>query len=192
MSPRNYALLVGVVASLSLLVAGCGSEGANKRLADPVTGTVMPAPARPPPPPAEAHEPDTEATIWTVLGLAKRPSEQAIGPQTGSTVSPVLWEAAHDALDFAGFSSEDSDTGLLVTQWYSPKGKPGERLRVSVFVLSRALRSDSISVSVEREEAAANGGWQETPVARDVVTSLENTILQRARQIHAERYRSTM
>ena len=57
---------------------------------------------------------------------------------------------------------------------------------------ARALRSDSLSVTVEREEAAGNGQWRETPVARDVVSGLETAILQRARQIHAERYRDTM
>jgi hypothetical protein len=83
-------------------------------------------------------------------------------------------------------------TGLLVTDWYSPQGKPNERLRVSGFVLSRALRSTSLAVTVEREARSPVGGWREAPVARDVVTGLENAILQRARQIHAERYRNTM
>ena len=188
MPARHYALLLATLATVSLLLAGCGSNR-DKQLADPITG-VMPPP--PPKPVTVEGEPDTEATLWTVLGLAKRESERSTGPQTGNEVSPVLWEAAHDALDFTRFISEDPLTGLLVTDWYSPKGKPTERLRVSVFILSRALRSDSLSVTVEREEAKANGQWQTTPVARDVVTGLENAILQRARQIHAERYRSTM
>ena len=83
-------------------------------------------------------------------------------------------------------------TGLLVTDWYSPQGKPDERLRVSVFVLSRALRSDSVTVTVERQERSPVGQWHDTPVARDVVTGLENAILRRAQQIHAEQYRETM
>ena len=95
-------------------------------------------------------------------------------------------------LHFAGISSEDPMSGLLVTKWYSPPGKPGERLRVSVFILSRALRSDSLAVTVDREVRAPAGEWRATPIARDVVAGLENAILQRARQIHAERYRSTM
>src|SRR5262245_8854110 len=130
---RNYALLALVAASLSLLVTGCGSAGKAKLAADPVTGTVMTPPPKPPTPATEEREPDTEATLWTVLGLAKRPSEQLMGPQTGVMVSPVLWEAARETLEFAGFSSEDPNTGLLVTEWYSPKGKPRERLRVSVY-----------------------------------------------------------
>lgn len=192
MSAGYYRLLFGVaaslsLASLSLTVAGCNPNWPN-------TVTPSPAPAAVPAA-GVARNTDTmntEATLWTVLGLAKPESEQQIGPQTGNTVSPILWQATQDTLQFAGFASEDPMIGLLVTNWYSPPGKPAERLRVSVFVLSRALRSDSIAVTVERQASSAVGQWNDTPVARDVVTGLENAILLRARQIHAERYRDTV
>jgi hypothetical protein len=188
MSARYYGLLLGVAASLSLLTAGCGSNRPANIAADPVTG------ATPSPPVVESTpgEPDTEATLWTVLGLAERESDRNSGLQTGATVSPVLWQATRDTLHFAGISSEDPMTGLLMTNWYSPPGKSNERLRVSVFVLSRALRSDSVAVTVERQARSPTGQWGDTPVARDVVSGLENAILLRARQIHAERYRDTV
>ena len=188
MSVCYYRLLLGVAASVSLMVAGCGSNQPPETAAQPVTGA-------PPGSPAAKGPPDpmnTDATLWTVLGLAKRESEQDPGPQTGNEVSPILWQAAEETLHFAGISSEDPITGLLVTDWYSPAGKPNERLRVSVFVLSRSLRSDAITVTVERQERSPVGPWTDTPVARDVVTGIENAILRRARQIHAEHYRNTM
>jgi Domain of unknown function (DUF3576) len=183
MSACHYRLLLGVAASVSLLTAGCSTE----RPPDPVTGAAAPQTTRQVP-----ISQDTEETLFTLLGLAKRPSEQQIGPQTGSTVSPVLWQATQETLHFAGVSSEDPMTGLFVTDWYSPPNNRAERLRVSVFVLSRALRSDSIAVNVDRQERSSDGQWHDTPVARDAVTGLENAILLRARQIHAERYRNTM
>jgi hypothetical protein len=187
MSLRHYRLLLGVAASLSLLVAGCSGRPAEVA-ADPVTGAMPAQPAAQKRP----DEPDVDATLWTVLGLAKRRSEQNVGPQTGDEVSPILWQAALDTLHFAGTSSEDPVTGVLVTKWYSPSANPAERLRVNVFILSRALRSDSVSVTVERQVRSPTGQWSDTPVARDVASGLENDILLRARQIHAERYRSTM
>jgi Domain of unknown function (DUF3576) len=180
-----YRLLPVFAASLSLLTAGCGSDPVAK--ADPATGNVAQAP-----PKTEPEGMDTEATIFTVLGLAKRESERSIGPQTGNEVSPVLWEAAHESLDFAGISSDDPMTGLLMTDWYSPPGKPNQKLRISVFILSRALRSDSVAVTIERQERSPSGEWKPTPVARDTVAELENAILQRARHLHAERYRNNM
>jgi hypothetical protein len=188
MSAGYYRLLFGVAASVSLILAGCGSDRSAKIAADPATGATPGVPVAENP----AAQLDTEATLWTVLGLAKRESELNVGPQTGNAVSPILWQATQDTLHFAGFAAADPMTGLLVTNWYSPPGKPDERLRVSVFILSRALRSDSVAVTVERQARSPVGEWRGTPVARDVVTGLENAILQRARQIHAERYRDTM
>lgn len=193
MSVRHYRPLLGLAASISLflpgllpaLLAGCGSDsGAGL---DPVTG------ARPTQPAAvtAAAQDDSDQTIFTLLGLAKRESQRNIGPITGTGVSPVLWEAVHDALRFAGISSEDPMTGLLITKWYSPPGNPSERLKVTAFITSRALRSDSLAVSVKRQ-VNSNGQWQDAPVASDVATGLQNDILLRARQIHAERYRANM
>ena len=135
---------------------------------------------------AAANEPeeiDTEANILTVLGLAEKESVKQPGPQTGRTVSPILWQAAHDTLDFVKYASEDPLTGSIVTDWYSPPGKPSERFRVNVFILSRALRSDSLTVTVDRQELSATGQWAETTIARQVETDLENAILTRARQL---------
>jgi hypothetical protein len=190
MSARYYGLLLGVAASLSLLTAGCGGADRTRQAMDPVTGRM---PSVPTAQQAAKRDPDnTDATLWTVLGLARRQSEREIGPQTGEAVSPVLWVAARETLDFAGTASEDPMTGLLVTNWYSPAAKPNEQLRVSVFILSRALRSDSVTVTVERQVRSPGGPWSDAPVSRDVVTGLETAILLRARQIHAERYRSSV
>jgi hypothetical protein len=176
-----------IVALAVLLTAGCGSEP-PREARDPVTGR-LPTPAVNQTPIDDPQR--TDETIWTVLGLSRRDAERNLGPQTGNTVSPVLWEAARDALGFAGFASEDPFTGLLVTEWYSPPAKPNDRLRVSVFILSRALRSDSLSVTIDRQERGRDGQWRDAPVAAETVTDLETAILLRARQIHAERYRST-
>jgi len=191
MSVPYYRLLRAAAASLSLLAigltAGCGSEP-PREARDPITGRL------PAPPVTQAAIDDpqhTDETIFTVLGLAKRDSERNIGPLTGNAVSPVVWEAARDTLGFAGFASEDPMTGLLVTNWYSPPAKPNERLRISAFILSRALRSDSLSVTIDRQVQARTGQWSDAPVSSDTVSELETAILLRARQIHAERYRST-
>lgn len=189
--PAHYNRLpFAVCASLSLLLAGFVGGCADRSppaAADQVTGAnpqhVVARQVR-----SEAD--DTDETLWTWLGITKRPSVQT-GPQTGSTVSPVLWEAVRDTLKFAGVGAEDPETGLLVTKWYSPPGKPDERLRVTAFIMSRALRSDSLAVTVERQVRGTDGTWQKTPVAREVGDKLDSDILLRARQIHAEHYRKT-
>jgi hypothetical protein len=189
MSVRYYGLLLGLAASLSFGLAGCGGDHATSGQGGP-PDTLAPADQHVAAVKAEDDDPlGTDQTLWTWLGLAKRESEKHKGPQTGSLVSPVLWQAAHEALQFAGISSDDPVTGLLVTKWYSPPGKPDERLRVSVFILSRALRSDSVAVTVERQTLAPDGSWKKAPVAREVSDGIDFDILTQAQRIHAEQYR---
>ena len=172
-----YRLSVVFATSLSLALAACTATQSSD---PPNVASAQQAST------SEPSELDTEATIWTVLGLAKKESDKQIGPQTGSTVSPILWQAALDTLNFVSFASEDPLAGSLVTDWYSPRGKPNERYRVNVFILARPLRSDPLALTVTREARLGDGNWIETTVARQVETDLETAILNRARQLKRE------
>ena len=55
-----------------------------------------------------------------------------------------------------------------------------------MFILARSLRSDALAVTVTRQARQGNGDWQETTIARQVETDLENAILNRARQLKRE------
>lgn len=184
MSVAHYRLWAAFAASLSLLFAACSSTPPPARTAaaagaggsPQIAANVKAAADKP-------DEIDTEATIWTVLGLAKKPSQHEPGPHTGNTVSPILWQAALDTLNFVKFSTEDPLTGELVTEWYSPPDKPDERYKIDVFVLARTVRSDAVAVTVTRQERAPTGEWKETTVARKVEDDLETAILRRAGEL---------
>ena len=173
----HYRLPAAFAASLSLALAACAETQSS---APPAAGSAQQVST------SEPSEIDTEASIWTILGLAKKESQRQIGPQTGSTVSPILWQAALDTLNFVTFASQDPLTGSLVTDWYSPPDKPSERYKINVFVLARTLRSDALAVTITREARLGDGNWIETTIARQVETDLENAILQRARQLKRE------
>ena len=186
MPAAHYRLSAALAASLSLLIAACGLEpvgwsdqpnAANTQQEQPNATNTQQAST------AEPSEIDTEASIWTVLGLAKKESQHNPGPQTGATVSPILWQAALDTLNFVKFASEDPVAGSLVTDWYSPPNKPNERYKINVFILSRTLHSDSLAVTVSRQALLGDGNWLETTIARKVETDLENAILERAGQL---------
>ena len=182
MSATHYRASFALAASLSLALAACvasppAEQAGQPAGAQPAAAETQKAAS------SEPEEIDTEATIWTVLGLAKKESVKDPGPQTGRTVSPILWQAAHDTLDFVKYASEDPLTGSIVTDWYSPPGNLNVRYRVNVFILSRALHSDSLTVTVDRQQRSADGQWAETTIARQVETDLENAILSRARQL---------
>jgi len=179
MSAAHYRLSAAFAASLSLAVAACAANQPSEQ-SQPGAANAQQAST------SEPAEMDTEATIWTLLGLSKKESERYRGPQTGNTVSPVLWQAALDTLDFAKFASEDPLAGSLVTDWYSPAGKPNERYKVNVFILARSLRSDAVTVTVTRQARLGDGNWIETTIERKVETDLETAILNRARQLKRE------
>lgn len=190
MRSRYYRLPWLFAASL-LPLAGCGSDPAPNQtmLADTTkvaVNTQKPVKTEP------QEGMDTEGNLFSLLGFAKKPSEQPTGPQVGADVSPSLWLAAHDALNFVKVAAEDPMTGMLVTEWYSPASNPNERLRVSVFILSYALRTDSLALTVDREVRGPDGQWTPSTVDRKTVEDLDNAILLRARQIHAETYRNTV
>jgi hypothetical protein len=178
MTGTHYRASAALAASLSLVLAACAaSPPAEQARVQPGAAETQKSAS------SEPEGIDTEATILTVLGLAKKESVKDPGPQTGRTVSPVLWQAAHDTLNFVKYASEDPLTGSIVTDWYSPPGNPNLRYRVNVFILSRALHSDSLTVTVDRQQRGGDGQWAETTIARQVETDLENAILSRARQL---------
>ncbi len=188
MSTTHYRLSTAVAASVSLMLAACGSSPPAHQASTPPGSAGLPSDAANIKT-ASADTPgemDTEATIWTVLGLAKKPSEHQPGPHTGNTVSPILWQAALDTLGFAKFSTQDPLTGELVTEWYSPKDKPNERYKIDVFVLARTVRSDAVAVTIDRQERTATGDWSKTTIARQVEDDLETAILRRAGQLKRE------
>src|SRR5260370_24880521 len=93
MSARYKRLLCGVAASLSLILAGCGSDWPGTVRTVPVAAPAQAA-TTPKPAPQSAGGIDTDATLLTVLGLAKPESEQAVRPHTRNAVNPILLPAA--------------------------------------------------------------------------------------------------
>jgi len=185
--PVHYRLVLGLAASLSLALGACT---ATKTAQSDAVAAQLPQPDAQQEASADSDSGmDTETTFWQLIGVAKKPSKIP-GPETGPGVSPVLWQATLDTLNFVEMDSQDPITGLIVTKWYSPKDKPNERLRVTVFIKSRALRSDSLFVTVERQTRGADGQWKDAPVGTDVANNLENDILEEARQIHIAHIRA--
>ena len=110
-------------------------------------------------------------------------SEQGGGGGGGGIgVNSFLWRASLDTMSFMPLTSADPFGGVIITDWYTPPQTPGERFKVTTFILDRSLRADGIRVSVFRQTQHANG-WIDAPVGETMASDLENTILTRARQL---------
>lgn len=121
----------------------------------------------------------------SITGCHKRDRARAdIAPARIATigVNSWLWRAALETLAFMPITEVDSNGGVIVTDWYANPRAPGERVKVSVFILDTELRADAIRVATQRQ-TASGGQWIDAPVQAGTVQRLEETILGRARDM---------
>lgn len=115
------------------------------------------------------------------LGLFKDgvPEENTGG---GLPVNKYLWRASLETLSFMPLASADPFGGVILTDWYQPEGKQGERLKTQVFINSSALKASSIKARVFRQ-VKEDGNWIDRDVADKTNRAMEDAILKKARQI---------
>jgi hypothetical protein len=159
-----------------LMLAGCAGEVTYE---EPTYGRT------------EAHNKqilNNSGSVFDGMGLPLvGRNDQKEGPGGGGIgVNSFLWRATLDTVSFMPLASADPFGGVIITDWYSPPESPGERFKMTVFILDRQLRADGLKVSVFRQQASGRGDWQDVAVAQETATDLENAILTRARQLRAD------
>jgi hypothetical protein len=97
-------------------------------------------------------------------------------------VNSYLWHATLDTLAFMPLSSADPFGGVVITDWYVAPNAPDERLKVTIYILDRALRADGLKVVVFRQTRSA-GNWSDAQPSPDTAHKLEDAILTRAREL---------
>ncbi len=101
----------------------------------------------------------------------------------GIGVNSFLWRASLDTVAFMPLNSADPFGGVIITDWYSPQETPGERFKMTIYILDRRLRADGIKVAVFRQLRTRANGWTDSTVNSQTAIDLENAILTRARQM---------
>lgn len=99
-------------------------------------------------------------------------------------VNALLWRAALDITSFVPLDDVDTFGGTIVTEWYSLPDRPDERIKLTIFVVGRELRSDAISARVYVQKRVG-GEWSQAGRDSDLEIKIENLILTRAREIRA-------
>ncbi len=124
----------------------------------------------------------------SLFGEPKRDDAQQGGGGLG--VNSFLWRASLDTLAFMPIASADPFGGVILTDWYAPSDTPNERFKVNVYILDRQLRADALKVSVFRQQRDNGGTWHDTTVGATTATTMEDTILTRARQLRIAQTRN--
>ncbi|HWC64333.1 MAG TPA: DUF3576 domain-containing protein [Rhizomicrobium sp.] len=98
-------------------------------------------------------------------------------------VNSFLWHATLDTLAFMPLQSADPFGGVVITDWYVAQNAPNDRLKVTIYIMDRALRADGLKVVVFRQTRGANGVWSDAQPSPDTAHRLEDAILTRAREL---------
>jgi len=172
----NVSAFLGLLAIASL--SACGSDLA--------TESAFPETSR-----GQVYtdgKPDKEQTLFGeggLLGSEKKLNDGQGGGGIG--VNGYLWRASLDTLSFMPLSSADPFGGVIITDWYTPVESPGERFKVTVYILDRRLRADGIRVSAFKQNLDTTNNWIPVQLTPKTVTNLENAILRRARELRIAR-----
>jgi hypothetical protein len=75
--------------------------------------------------------------------------------------------------------------GVVLSDWYSPPSSPNERMKVTIYIMDRALRADGLKVKVFRQ-VRDGADWQYAHANPDLGRKIEDAILTRARQLRLD------
>ena len=109
------------------------------------------------------------------------------GDDGGLPVNAILWRAALEITALRPIADVDTFGGTIITDWYSLPDNSNERIKLTVFVVDRELRSDAIRVIVHvQTRSGTDGNWSTSFRDEEFGRRLEDLILNRAREIRAE------
>ncbi len=169
--------VIPLLVLVTLALAGCGDIKKEASYPDPTEGTDK-----------TTYSNQKRDTIWgegRTLGdkLWGSDDEEKDAGGSGIGVNSFLWRASLDTVSFMPMASADPFGGVILTDWYENPATPGERFKLSVYILDKQLRADGVRVSVFKQSQTAKAGWKDAAVTDDMATNIENAILTRAREL---------
>ena len=140
------------------------------------------------------------ADINDIIYLPRQKEERAIAERRGGSfvrdlfgsstktksslnqlsINPHLWKASLDILSSTmPLASVDSNSGIIISDWYNVKNKNNERVKISVLINSEELRADGVKVSIFRQ-ILKSSSWTNVAVNPDIIVKLERKIIKKA------------
>lgn len=162
----------------ALIVSGCGG---SQKPADPVGPRTGPT-SQYDPQRSESLFGEEGASLTALTGLLTG-NRDTPGQSDAIPVNKYLWRAALDTLSFLPLASTDPFTGVIATDWGANPDIPGERFKVTAYMVRPQLAASSLKVAVYREVRDEGGVWVPATVNAETARKIEDAILTRARQI---------
>lgn len=97
-------------------------------------------------------------------------------------VNGYLWRATLNILSVVPLISTDALSGTIITDWYANKNIQNQRLKITVYINSNELKSESIKIKVEIQ-SFKNNTWSQPLTNKSLATQIEDSILNEARNL---------
>jgi hypothetical protein len=134
-----------------------------------------------------AKQPEEPVSVFTGKPGGMKLSDFNSNEASSSDSLPVnalLWRAALDIASFVPLDDVDTFGGSIVTEWHQPKATPNQRLKLTMFVIGRELRSDAIIVRAYIQNRVGTE-WVDAGRDETLGRKLEDLVLTRARELRA-------
>ena len=107
-----------------------------------------------------------------------------INPQNldNVNVNGYLWRATLNILSVAPLISTDALSGIIITDWYANKNIQNQRLKLTAYINTNELKSESINIKVEIQ-SFKNNIWSQPLTSNSLATQIEDSILNEARNL---------
>lgn len=97
-------------------------------------------------------------------------------------VNGYLWRATLNILSFVPLISTDALSGTIITDWYVNKNIQNQRLKITAYINTNELKSESINIKVEIQ-SFKNNIWSQPLTSNSLATQIEDSILNEARNL---------
>ena len=97
-------------------------------------------------------------------------------------VNGYLWRATLNILSVAPLISTDALSGIIITDWYANKNIQNQRLKITAYIKTNELKSESINIKVEIQNFK-NNIWSRPLTSNSLATQIEDNILNEARNL---------
>ena len=107
-----------------------------------------------------------------------------INPQNldNVNVNGYLWRATLNILSLAPLISTDALSGTIITDWYANKNIQNQRLKITVYINTNELKSESIKIKAEIQ-SFKNNSWSQAFTSKSLAAQIEDSILNEARNL---------
>ena len=123
----------------------------------------------------------------------KQNIEQGKGIKLGNPVSRggdfqfasanPMWRASLDILDFLPLVNADYSGGIIITDWYSPKKKENESIKITVRFLSNEIRPDGLEILIFKKNCKVYENCEIISSKNNLSSQIKLAILKKAAEL---------